>query len=367
MMQFMRGLPYNVTTEMDLHLWETARAIRKDSESWQVFQQNSAQELARLFQLQKLPPASQNAVGKFMRHYGMRGVGEIDIGRKRWREDSTPLMQVLGSYLQIEDEGKAPNVIFRQGAVAAEKALAEAEEAIRKTHGGWLRARIFRWAIGRARRLLGLRESPKFFIIRIMGVVRQAMIDSGRELAAAGILYDPLDVFLLRMDELEAMARGEERDWKAAVRANRANQEREGRRKQIPVLLLSDGRAFYPTSPAHAQAGQDILAGSPVSPGMVEGRVRIVLSPQHAGLQPGEIMVCPGTDPAWTPLFLAAGGLIMEVGGMMTHGAVVAREYGIPAVVGVAQATQRLQTGQLVRLDGSSGLVTVLDDHGDGI
>ena len=78
-------------------------------------------------------------------------------------------------------------------------------------------------------------------------------------------------------------------------------------------------------------------------------------------------MVCPGTDPAWTPLFLAAGGLIMEVGGMMTHGAVVAREYGIPAVVGVAQATQRLQTGQLVRLDGSSGLVTVLDDHGDGI
>jgi pyruvate,water dikinase len=102
--------------------------------------------------------------------------------------------------------------------------------------------------------------------------------------------------------------------------------------------------------------------GSPVSPGSVEGRVRVVLDPRQAGLVPGEIMVCPGTDPSWTPLFLTAGGLIMEVGGMMTHGAVVAREYGIPAVVGVDHATQRLVTGQCVRLDGSSGQIDVLDD-----
>ncbi|MFZ3080545.1 MAG: PEP-utilizing enzyme, partial [Bellilinea sp.] len=102
------------------------------------------------------------------------------------------------------------------------------------------------------------------------------------------------------------------------------------------------------------------LAGSPVSPGSIEGNVRVVLNPHHAGLLPGEIMVCPGTDPSWTPLFLTAGGLIMEVGGMMTHGAVVAREYGIPAVVGVDQATEQLHTGMRIRLDGSSGQIVIL-------
>jgi pyruvate,water dikinase len=104
-----------------------------------------------------------------------------------------------------------------------------------------------------------------------------------------------------------------------------------------------------------------VLVGSPVSPGMVEGIVHVVFDPRSAQLAPGEILVCPGTDPAWTPLFLVAGGLVMEVGGLMTHGAVVAREYGIPAVVGLHEATQRLQTGQRVRVDGSTGRVVLLE------
>ncbi|MEZ4646615.1 MAG: PEP-utilizing enzyme [Chloroflexota bacterium] len=110
-------------------------------------------------------------------------------------------------------------------------------------------------------------------------------------------------------------------------------------------------------------AGEGDLVGNPVSPGVAEGRVHVVLDPHSTQLAPGEILVCPGTDPAWTPLFLAAGGLVMEVGGMMTHGSVVAREYGIPAVVGVNQATQRLQTGQLIRVDGSTGVITVIGER----
>jgi pyruvate,water dikinase len=131
-------------------------------------------------------------------------------------------------------------------------------------------------------------------------------------------------------------------------------------RRQIPRLLLSTGEAFYGgVAAANTQEG-DALTGSPVSPGVVEGTVRVVLDPRSTQLVPGEILVCPGTDPSWTPLFLAAGGLVMEVGGMMTHGAVVAREYGIPAVVGVHEATQRLHTGQHVRVDGSSGQVMLV-------
>ncbi len=125
-------------------------------------------------------------------------------------------------------------------------------------------------------------------------------------------------------------------------------------------MLLSDGRAFYEgLSPRADSAG--VIAGSPVSPGTAEGTARVVRDPRYASLLPGEIMVCPGTDPSWTPLFLIASGLIMETGGMMTHGAVVAREYGIPAVVGVDRATERLRTGQRVRLDGSRGTIEVLD------
>ncbi len=125
-------------------------------------------------------------------------------------------------------------------------------------------------------------------------------------------------------------------------------------------MILSDGRTIY-EGMASQTSDSAHLTGSPVSPGVVEGFVRVVLDPRTANLLPGEIMVCPGTDPSWTPLFLTAGGLIMEVGGMMTHGAVVAREYGIPAVVGVHDATTRLITGQRISLDGSSGHVIILE------
>ena len=129
----------------------------------------------------------------------------------------------------------------------------------------------------------------------------------------------------------------------------------------VPRVLISDGRAFYEGLMDSADAAHT-LSGSPVSPGGAEGFVRVVLDPRQAALLPGEIMVCPGTDPSWTPLFLTAAGLVMEVGGMMTHGAVVAREYGLPAIVGVDRATTRLHTGQRIRINGSTGQVVLLDE-----
>jgi pyruvate,water dikinase len=137
----------------------------------------------------------------------------------------------------------------------------------------------------------------------------------------------------------------------------------ERRRTRIPRLLLNDGCAFYDGLHIPQEGDENGLRGSPVSPGVVEGPARVVFDPHTTRLQPGEILVCPGTDPAWTPLFLAAGGLVMEVGGMMTHGAVVAREYGIPAVVGVHQATTRLKTGQRLRVDGGSGVIEILSEQ----
>jgi pyruvate,water dikinase len=159
---------------------------------------------------------------------------------------------------------------------------------------------------------------------------------------------------------LKRFAGGESIDLNPIVAANRANYEHERTRKQMPRVLLSTGEAFY-EGVSEVTASGDDLVGAVVSPGLVEGRVRVIFDPHGARLEPGEILVCPSTDPGWTPLFLTAGGLIMEIGGLMTHGSIVAREYGLPAVVGVHQATTRLKTGQWVRVDGNHGRVTILE------
>jgi pyruvate,water dikinase len=209
---------------------------------------------------------------------------------------------------------------------------------------------------------MGLRESPKFFIVRLMGIIRDELLASGAEFTRDGVIEKPEDLFFLHFGELQALAQNEARDWKAIVAERRNLYERENRRKQIPRVLASDGRAFYEGLGSDSETG-GVITGSPVSPGVAEGVVHVVLDPRGAQLAPGEILVCPGTDPAWTPLFMVAGGLITEVGGMMTHGSVVAREYGIPAVVGVHQATARLRDGQRIRIDGTAGKIVILEEQ----
>jgi pyruvate,water dikinase len=321
----------------------------------------------------------------FLQRYGMRGVGEIDMGQPRWREEPTPVMHTLQSYLQI-DPAQAPDVLFERGAMAAAQAIEALAAIARRQPLGWLKEKVVRAAARRIRLLMSARESPKFYAIRVMGIVRAALLNVGQEFVAAGTLDRPDDLFFLKIAELHALAghpvpsgavtataitaaaastRAETAaaaptsGWKALVAERRAANAREKRRRLLPYVLVSDGRAFYEGVGAETDTAT-ALTGSPVSPGVVEGRVHIIFDPRGAQLAPGEILVCPGTDPAWTPLFMTAGGLITEVGGMMTHGSVVAREVGIPAVVGVHQATQRLQDGQLIRLNGSTGKIIIL-------
>ncbi|MCA9873857.1 MAG: hypothetical protein KC441_09385 [Anaerolineales bacterium] len=359
-----RGLPHNVTTEMDLVLWQTAQQIRQSETAVTHFQSHTPAELAAAYLHGQLPEQAQTAVAHFMARYGMRGVGEIDLGHPRWREKPEPIMQTLQSYLRITDASRAPDAVFARSAAEAEAAIEPLVTAVAQTPGGPLKAQMVRAAAYRVRALAGLRESPKFFIVQLFGMVRAGLLQIGQEMVAAGTLTQADDLFFLHLRDLRALAAGEQRDWAALAAQNRAAYHREMRRQQIPRLLLSDGRTFYEGVRATPQtiAPDGALVGSPVSPGVVEGVVHVVFNPHTEQLAPGEILVCPGTDPAWTPLFLAAGGLVMEVGGLMTHGSVVAREYGIPAVVGVDQATTRLQSGQRIRVDGSAGIVTLLPD-----
>jgi pyruvate,water dikinase len=360
-LQVTRGMPYNPTTEMDLFLWEMAKKIRHDSDSLTVFQNSRTDELSSRFLTRELPPVIMQEVNQFLKRYGGRGLGEIDLGRKRWADEPIYVFEMLASFLKIDDDSNSPDKVFTRGAKSAQQAVDQLAVEVRKLQHGWIKARLVRFMAGRARQLMGVRENPKFFAVRMMWLIQRGIIKTGSEFVLAGDLDQADDLLYLSFSELKEFATHLEKDWRTLIIDRRQTYQRELRRKQIPRLLLSDGRAFYEgvNEKENSSSG---LVGSPVSPGTVEGRVRVVLNPSKAGLLPGEILVCPGTDPSWTPLFLSAGGLVMEVGGMMTHGAVVAREYGIPAIVGVGKATTRLHTGQLIRIDGSSGMVFLLDD-----
>ncbi|HEY9077664.1 MAG TPA: PEP/pyruvate-binding domain-containing protein [Anaerolineaceae bacterium] len=360
-LELTRGIPNNPTTSMDLALWKVAKDFREDPEMAECFSRQSPQQIAHSYLAGSLPPQGQAAIRNFLDQYGGRGLAEIDLGRIRWSEDPLHVIQVIGSYMQITNPEMAPDVVFQRSAQTAQEAKNRLLRKVRGTRYGWLKARLVDFFASRVRALMGLRENPKFFAVRMLDLIRSQLLLSGEEFVQCGEIEQRDDFLYLTFTELESFAARETRDWREIIRQRRESYQRELLRRQIPRILLSDGRAFYEGVQA-VDAGEGVVVGSPVSPGTVEGMIRVVFDPSKSQLQPGEILVCPGTDPSWTPLFLAAGGLIMEVGGMMTHGAVVAREYGIPAVVGVHQATSRFQNGQRVRLDGSKGIIQCMDE-----
>lgn len=374
-----RSLDGNVTVEMDLALWTVSQTIATSGEALEVFREESAETIARRYVEETLPGEAQAALAGFLNSYGMRCVGEIDIGQSRWREDPTQIIRSIKSYLTIPPEA-APDVQFESGKRAAVEAEEQIAARVSRQSFGRLKNWLARAATRRVRLLMGARETPKFALVKMLGIARAALEDVGAQCVAVGYFESSNDLAFLHLDELERLAhelasaeeiklgtKQEEAcsqwcDWKKLVLERRKAYNREQRRRRIPRVLVSDGRTFYDSGAAEESNGHG-LKGVPVSPGVVEGKVRVVFDPRDSEISAGEILVCPGTDPAWTPMFMAAAGLITEVGGLMTHGSVVAREYGIPAVVSVRDATTRLQDGQQVRLDGTTGTITILESE----
>ncbi|WP_329425347.1 PEP-utilizing enzyme [Streptosporangium sp. NBC_01495] len=396
----LRGLPHNVTTEMDLALWRLATRIREDREATSLLLGTPAAELAERFRAGSLPGVAGKGLTDFLSVYGVRAVAEIDLGLPRWSEDPTHIIGVLANYLRLEDPALAPDALFAGG--AAEAALMI--KTLSRRAGG-LRGRFVRFALGRTRALAGLREMPKYAMVTALAAMRAELLAVGVELAARGLLAAADDVFFLTFREARAalaapsgeisasataghapgsgpvpsptgspspaspvspvspMKDGTPSSGKAArpaladlVARRREEAARELRRRHVPRVLLSDGTE--PEAVGVRTPVDGALTGTPASAGTVTGVARVILDPVGAHLEPGEILVCPSTDPGWTPLFLTAGGLVMEMGGANSHGAVVAREYGIPAVVGVSGATEHIVTGQEITVDGASGVVT---------
>jgi rifampicin phosphotransferase len=350
----LRGLPHNPTTEMDLELWALAQRVQADAVAAQAVRETPPERLAQQYREGTLPPTLQLGLGEFLHAYGHRGVAEIDLGLPRWSEDPTHILGVLANYLQLKDPDLAPNILFHRGAQEAEAMVATLTRRARRT--GWLRGVLVGFFLKRTRALAGFREMPKFCLVLLLASLRRSLLSIGKAMEQAGWLEHAGDIFFITLAEAHAALTGE--DMHQMVRERRASYDHELQRRYIPRVLLSDG-----TEPTVAsQAGEyaeGTLKGSPASPGIVTAQARVILDPTGARLEPGEVLVAPSTDPGWTPLFLTAGGLVMEMGGTMSHGAVVAREYGIPAVVGVAGATERITTGQQVTVDGAAGTVII--------
>ncbi len=343
----MRALPGNVTTEMDLALSDVALTIRGDATAWGWVAETPASDLARQFLAGRLPRVAQTAIGTFLERYGMRGVAEIDLGAPRWRDDPTPVMHTIKAYLGMPTHTQ-PRALHKAGQHEAGRSIRALMDASTPA-----RAAKVRKAAKLIRGMAGARETPKFTLVQCLGSIRSGLDASAAELVEQGRLGAVADLAFLRTDELR---RAFSAEWQDVVAQRRAVFDAEARRGQVPRVLVEDGRTFYEGLSADAAD----LSGAGVSPGVAEGVVRVVHDPAAQQLRAGEILVCRGTDPAWTPLFIAAAGLVTEVGGLMTHGSVVAREYGIPAVVGVHDATRRLVDGQRVRIDGSSGAIELL-------
>ncbi|MDA0634236.1 PEP-utilizing enzyme [Nonomuraea sp. MCN248] len=350
----LRAVPHNPTTEMDLELWRLATRAEPEP-----FRREPVAELARRYRAGTLPPAAQRGIAAFLDVYGHRGVAEIDLGVPRWSEEPDHILGALANYLRPDlaaggQAGHDPAAQFARGEAAARRAVAEAVAAARRR--GRVRAAVVRFALGRARQLTGLRELPKFLLVKVLAGVRADLLKVGGHLVETGVLDAPRDVFFLNFAELEAAVAGTGRGLRETVAARREVHERERRRGHVPRIMLSDGTE--PEAQLAGAAPDGAITGTPASAGTVTGTARVVLDPVGAHLEPGEILVCPSTDPGWTPLFLTAGGLVMEMGGAMSHGAVVAREYGIPAVVGVPDATRRIRSGERVTVNGAAGTVT---------
>jgi pyruvate,water dikinase len=301
---------------------------------------------------------ARDAIQAWLAEYGMRCVGEIDITRPRWSERPTTLVPVLLGNIRNFEPGAGARR-FEQGRQEARAKERDVLERLRALPDGERKADETKRMIDRVRTFIGYREYPKYGMVSRYFVYKQALLAEAGRLVRAGVLREKEDIFYLTFPELHDVVRTNQVDDRLIDR--RKDAFRSYRALTPPRVLTSDGECIDGAY-RRADVPPGALAGLPVSAGTAEGRARVIVDMADADLEPGDILVTAYTDPSWSPVFVAIEGLVTEVGGLMTHGAVVAREYGLPAVVGVQDATRRIRDGQRIRVHGTDGYVEILSD-----
>ncbi len=351
-----QSVPNNVTSEMGLALLDVADVIRPHPQVVAFLQRVDDERF-----LDELPTLvggreAHDAIRAYLDKYGMRCVGEIDITRPRWSERPTTLVPVILDNIKLFEPG-ARERRFEQGRQQAQRKEQQVLERLRALPDGERKAEETKQMIDRVRTFSGYREHPKYAMVSRYFIYKQALLAEAERLVQGHALAEKEDIFYLRFQELHDIARGTKVDDQLI--RQRKDAFRSYQALTPPRVLTSEGEAV-----AGSYRRDDLPAGAlvglPVSAGTVQGRARVILDMAEADLEAGDILVTAYTDPSWSPLFVTIKGLVTQVGGLMTHGAVIAREYGLPAVVGVQHATRLIRDGQPIRVNGTDGYVEIL-------
>ncbi len=325
-----KSVPYSVTTEMGMELMEIARELDADG---------------------KKATKDEPVIKDFLEKYGHRASIELDVGDPTWKENPEYILDIINASIDNKTYQEAIDRFFN--------GKQEAEEAIVTITNRFMKKGLKKQAsqaekmLRDFREMFGVREYPKFYVRKFIAMFKDIIQEIGQELVEEGRLKNVDDVFFVTLAQIQ----DPKNDLKQMSKENREIYEREFKRN-APRIVLSSGESIY--SPTE-EGGDNILGGVAVSPGVYEGIARILHHPEEGHqLQKGEILVTTGTNPSWTPLFLKIGALVMETGGPISHGSVVAREYGVPAVAGVNGATEKIENGQKIRVNGESGRVELL-------
>lgn len=351
-----QSVPNNITSEMGLALLDVADVIRPYPEIIAYLEHVKDDHF-----LDELLPfdggqEARDAIRAYLNKYGMRCAGEIDMTKPRWSEKPTTLVPIVLSNIRnfAPDAGKQK---FEQGRQEALKKEQELIDRLKQLPDGEQKAEETKRMISLVRNFIGYREYPKYGMVSRYFVYKQALLKEAERLIQAGVLHEKEDSYYLTFEEFREAVRTKQLDYR--IVSMRKDEYKHYEKLTPPRVITSDGEIIsgvYKRENIPAGA----IAGLPVSSGVIEGRARVILHMEDADLHEGDILVTSFTGPSWTPLFVSIKGLVAEVGGLMTHGAVIAREYGLPAVIGVENATRLIKDGQRIRVHGTDGYVELL-------
>ncbi|HDR4450688.1 phosphoenolpyruvate synthase [Bacillus cereus] len=351
-----QSVQHNITSEMGLALLDVADVIRPYPEVIAYLQHvEDDRFLDELIQF-KGGEKVRDAIDAFLNKYGMRCSGEIDITKTRWSEQPATIIPMILNHIRDFEYGASKRK-FEEGLQEALKKEAELLERLQHLPDGEQKVEETKRMICNLRNFIGYREYPKYGMIHRYFIYKQALLKEAEKLVQNNVLDEIEDIYYLTFEELHEVVRTNKLDYKIIHKQKNAYKLYE--KLTPPRVITSDGEIItgkYKRENLPAEA----IVGLPVSSGVVEGRARVILNMEDANLEDGDILVTAFTDPGWTPLFVSIKGLVTEVGGLMTHGAVIAREYGLPAVVGVENATKLIKDGQRIRVHGTEGYIEVL-------
>ena len=351
-----QSVPNNITSEMGLVLLDVSDVIRPHPEVIDYLQHVKDDNFLEKIDKFEGGQETKEAIYAYLNKYGMRCAGEIDITRTRWSEKPIILVpMILGNIKNFEPN--ASHRKFEQGRLEALKKEQELLDRLKQLPDGEQKAKETKRMIGILRNFSGFREYPKYGMVNRYFVYKQALLKEAEQLVQAGVIHQKEDIYYLIFEELHEVVRTNQLDY--GIIGKRKDECKLFEKLTPPRVITSDGEIVageYKRENLPAGA----IVGLPVSSGVIEGRARVILNMEDADLEEGDILVTTYTDPSWTPLFVSIKGLVTEVGGLMTHGAVIAREYGLPAVVGVENATKLIKDKQRIRVHGTEGYIEIL-------